>query len=90
MNKIKIVRWKVTTYACPFQIEGYTSKGDKVYIRERWDILRVDIDDKQVFRSCEDVDTPKQVFDELEKNGFKFSINKYYKKYRNMNRLELL
>lgn len=35
--------------ACPFQLEGFTDKGESVYARYRWGCLRVEINGEIVF-----------------------------------------
>jgi hypothetical protein len=45
---VLLKRLKRTSVAAPSQWEGETTDGRSVYVRYRWGVLRVEIDDKQV------------------------------------------
>lgn len=59
-----------TCGACPAQWEGETDTHERVYVRYRWGVLRVDINDRTVFQEFlgEDQDDEK-VLEEYKESG---------------------
>jgi hypothetical protein len=48
--KYKIRGIKIISSICPFQLEGFTDNDQHVYVRERSNIVRIDIDGLTVYR----------------------------------------
>ncbi len=71
-----------TCYACPHQLEGYTDRGEYIYVRERWGHVTVSINDVEVGSSPvsfeEEVEGcyPK-VVEILNENGFNLSLEEF-------------
>lgn len=68
--------YQVTNLTCtcsdfPFQLEGSTSCGKDVYVRDRWGVLRIEIDGIVMFKIRHDIDTDER---ELGSGEINYSI----------------
>jgi hypothetical protein len=50
-KKYVIDTWKVVTSESPFQLDGITSEGEHVFVREQYGHVRVDVNGVTVFQA---------------------------------------